>query len=68
MKRLYLLSMCILVTILGNAQISRITESKVETEITTVFDSTHNLIIPKNVNEYDPSIQAYVGQKVFLKP
>jgi len=60
--------LCILVTIIGNAQISRITESKIETEITTVFDSTHNLIIPKNVNEYDPSIQAYVGQKVFLKP
>lgn len=68
MKKFYLLSLCIIITIIGNAQISRITESKIETEISMVFDSTNNMIIPRKLNEYDPSIQAYVGQKVFLKP
>jgi len=68
MRKLYLLSLCVVITLVGNAQISRITETKIEREISMVFDSTHNMIIPRNGRDYDPSIQAFVGQKVFLKP
>lgn len=68
MKKLYILSLCLVTTIIGNAQISRITETKKETEISMVFDSTHNMIIPRYGSDYDPSIQAFVGQKIFLKP
>lgn len=68
MKKLLLLSSYIFVICVGYAQIPKIVEPQIKEDISLVFDSTKNLIRVQKDDVYDPAIQAFVGQKLYLKP
>lgn len=67
MKKILLL-LALFCVCFGQAQIQKIVEPQKEVDIPVVFDSTKNLIRPQKYGVYDSSIQAFVGQKLYLKP
>lgn len=68
MKRYFTSILILLVAFVGYAQISKVTNAQIKEETIVEFDSTKNLIKPKTYRVYDPSVQAFVGQKLYLKP
>ena len=68
MKKLFTSTFILLIAIVGNAQIAKIANSPSDEETLVKFDSTKNLIKPKTRGVYDSSVQAFVGQKLYLKP
>ena len=67
-RRLLLLFVLVLIVQVGFSQIPKVEEPQIIEANFAVFDSTKNLIRPKTYRVYDPSVQAFVGQKLYLKP
>lgn len=68
MKKTLLLLLCVVCSQVSFAQISRISEPQKNQPTISKFDSTKNIIIPTTEGVYDPNIQTFVGQKIYLKP
>lgn len=68
MKKLLTSTFFLLIAIVGSAQITKVETPPIQEETIVEFDSTKNLIRPKTYRVYDPSVQAFVGQKLYLKP
>ncbi len=67
MKKISWLILFALIAYTTYAQIPTFEEPKKEDVISLVFDSTQNTI-EVSTSKYDPSIQAFVGQELYLKP
>ena len=68
MKKFIISTLILLNVFIGYAQITKVTNTQINEKTLAEFDSTKNLISPKTYGVYDPSIQAFVGQKLYLKP
>ena len=68
MKKMLLLFLSLLAICVVHAQIQKIVEPQINEDVSLVFDSTKNLIRPRTYHVYDPAVQAFVGQKLYLKP
>lgn len=68
MKKFNISTLILLNVFIGYAQITKVTNTQINEKTLAEFDSTKNLISPKTYGVYDPSIQAFVGQKLYLKP